>query len=475
MKKIFIILIFLILAISLFGQQFPIHTNYLFNKVLYNPAVTGTNGYSSLQASYRNQWTGLKGAPTTYLFSGDTKLNSIPLGLGGYVLSDITGPMNYTGFSGTVAYGVKVSENGILSAGFSLGMYRLSLNSSFNAQSVNDNTLIQAQQGKWMPDAGIGVYYYNSTGLYAGLSVPQVFQTKAVFDGSSNSTYQLKRVLNLLIGKRFEITDIISAEPSILIRAASPSILQADIAAKFHFYDKFWIGGSYRTQDAFTALAGIRLKNSFDIGYAYDFTVSNLKSQSSGSHEVMLAYRFTKASDRDKDGTIDKKDDCPDIPGPRKNKGCPEEKDSDKDGLIDIEDECPYTAGPIENNGCPIIKKEEQSVIDFAIKNLEFELDKDIIMESSKPYLDELAALLVAKNDWNIHLAGHTDNSGEEMYNFVLSKKRSFAVQKYLMGKGVKKDRIQAEYFGEYMPVSTNETPQGRQKNRRVEMKFVFN
>jgi type IX secretion system PorP/SprF family membrane protein len=475
MKKFLVLIMIVCAAQIVHAQQFPIYSNYLFNKVLYNPAVAGASGLTAFQASYRSQWVKLDGAPRTFLLSGDTKLNSIPLGVGGFIMSDIAGPINYTGFSGQITYHLSIGEKSTLSAGLSMGMYRLFLNNDFNAQTMIDNTIIQAQQGKIIPDAGIGLYYYNQNGLYAGFSIPQTFQTKAKFDGTNESAYQLERVFTLLIGKTIPLNDFLKIEPSILLKTAKPSLYQADISARMHFYDRFWIGASYRTDDAISFLAGLRINEQFMTGYAYDATVSNLNRYSNGTHEVILSYTLTKPSDRDGDGVIDKKDDCPDIPGPKSNNGCPEvKKDTDHDGVMDEDDECPNTAGEIDNKGCPVVKKEEKQVIDFAIENLEFEWDKAVILASSFSYLDNLAALLVEKKDWKIHLAGHTDNSGEEKYNFILSKKRAFAVQKYLVQHGVDKDRIIVEYFGEYMPIDTNDTPEGRQKNRRVEMDFVF-
>jgi OOP family OmpA-OmpF porin len=76
--------------------------------------------------------------------------------------------------------------------------------------------------------------------------------------------------------------------------------------------------------------------------------------------------------------------------------------------------------------------------------------------------------------DWTLKLSGHTDNQGDATKNLMLSEKRAKAVKKFLVSKGVKADKVIAEWFGQTVPIADNTTPEGRQKNRRVEMKVEF-
>jgi type IX secretion system PorP/SprF family membrane protein len=177
--------------------------------------------------------------------------------------------------------------------------------------------------------------------------------------------------------------------------------------------------------------------------------------------------------DTDGDGLLDKEDNCPSIAGPVENRGCPYE-DTDGDGLLDKDDECPKTAGPIENKGCPIIEEKEQEVLNTAFSNLEFETGLDVIKTASKPALTELANILKKKPDWNLKLSGHTDNVGDDDANLILSKKRSESVKRFLTQEGIDEGRIKTLYFGESKPLEDNATAAGRQKNRRVEFKIIF-
>jgi outer membrane protein OmpA-like peptidoglycan-associated protein len=177
--------------------------------------------------------------------------------------------------------------------------------------------------------------------------------------------------------------------------------------------------------------------------------------------------------DTDNDGLLDKDDDCPYIAGPIKNKGCPYQ-DTDNDGVLDKDDDCPNTAGPSSNKGCPVIEKEIEEILNTAFNDLEFENGKDIIKITSFSSLDELAEVLKKKPTWGLQMAGHTDNVGDDQKNLILSKKRAEAVKNYMINKGIDTLRLNTLYFGESMPIAPNDTPEGRQKNRRVEMKIIF-
>lgn len=239
------------------------------------------------------------------------------------------------------------------------------------------------------------------------------------------------------------------------------------------------------------------------------------------------AFACKGCPDRDKDSIPDKDDACPDTPGPRKWKGC---ADSDNDGVVDKDDLCPAQKGllkykgcpdsdgdgvhdgldactaqkgPAENKGCPwpdtdgdgvddrndscanqagvlkckgcppplILSDSQQRILEKAYANLEFASGKDVIKKSSFASLNALAKLLIAQqNDWQIRLSGHTDNVGNAESNLVLSEKRAKAVKRYLQNKGVPPEIILVEWFGATRQLSDNNSREGKQKNRRVEM-----
>jgi outer membrane protein OmpA-like peptidoglycan-associated protein len=116
---------------------------------------------------------------------------------------------------------------------------------------------------------------------------------------------------------------------------------------------------------------------------------------------------------------------------------------------------------------------EEAKVLKKAFNNLEFETGKEIIKPESLPALDELAVLMKKKPEWKLKLTGYTDNQGKLEDNMKLSEKRAKAVSHYLIMRGVDDKRFKILFFGPDKPIAPNTTPQGRQKNRRVEMLII--
>ena len=177
--------------------------------------------------------------------------------------------------------------------------------------------------------------------------------------------------------------------------------------------------------------------------------------------------------DVDGDGLLDKDDKCPTAAGPKENEGCPYD-DLDGDGVPDKSDRCPQTPGPVDNEGCPVIDEKEQEVLNTAFDNLEFEIGRAVIKEESFTSLNELADLLKKKDGWKLLIEGHTDSVGSSSNNKRLSQKRADAVKKFLSDRGVGTDRLTSKGYGEEKPIATNDTKEGRQKNRRVEMTVQF-
>lgn len=177
--------------------------------------------------------------------------------------------------------------------------------------------------------------------------------------------------------------------------------------------------------------------------------------------------------DFDGDGVNNNVDRCPNLFGAKSNKGCPLE-DQDNDGVKDALDLCPLTPGEIENDGCPLIDEEDEEIIEFAFKNLQFETGSAIILHESFPSLNALAQMLIEKATWKLKLEGHTDNIGDAQNNLALSKARVEATKTYLINKGVAPNHLKLFYFGETKPLQSNDSPEGRQANRRVVMELIF-
>lgn len=102
--------------------------------------------------------------------------------------------------------------------------------------------------------------------------------------------------------------------------------------------------------------------------------------------------------------------------------------------------------------------------------NISFKTNSYELVPSSYPYIDQLFEWLTKKQKLNVQIIGHTDNVGTAANNLTLSKNRAAAVSKYLVEKGIDSKRINSKGLGESKPIATNDTDQGRQRNRRTEV-----
>ena len=180
-------------------------------------------------------------------------------------------------------------------------------------------------------------------------------------------------------------------------------------------------------------------------------------------------YQGCPIPDTDGDGINDEEDKCPSVKGVARYQGCPV-PDTDGDGINDEEDKCPSRPGVAENAGCPVIAKEVIEKINFAAKNVFFNSGSFKLMPKSYKSLNNVVAILKADESLFLDIDGHTDASGADDKNQVLSENRAKAVKDYLISKGIAESRLTFTGYGEAKPVADNATAAGRAKNRRTEM-----
>jgi outer membrane protein OmpA-like peptidoglycan-associated protein len=180
--------------------------------------------------------------------------------------------------------------------------------------------------------------------------------------------------------------------------------------------------------------------------------------------------------DNDKDGIYDAQDQCPAVPEDRDGfmdtDGCPD-LDNDKDGIPDSLDACisnPETInGFKDQDGCPDEKPQEikQTLI---LKGVNFKTASAELLEESYYVLETVFNSLEAYPDIRIEIGGHTDNQGSNDYNLALSYDRAKSVMEYFVMRGIDQSRVIARGYGKDRPIASNATPEGRAKNRRVEV-----
>jgi type IX secretion system PorP/SprF family membrane protein len=297
MKKLSgIILLLIITMISGYSQQDPLSSHYMFNTLTYNPGVAGISGMICATALNRQQWVGFEGAPSTTIFNISTPLPFFKgnNGAGLLIESDNIGFDKDINLSGSYSYHLDLGT-GKLGIGISLGMLNKKLDPTWEIPSGDIHTpasgdpLIPENKESYVAfDAGLGLYY-NADNYYAAFSVTHINQPKIKYTKgmpyvsrhyylTSGYTLQLRNPSFELIPSVFAFSD--------------GKIVQFTVNSLLRYNKKVWGGVSYRAGDALIGMIGLELYNGLRLGYAYDFTVSDMSKSNSGSHEFMVNYCF---------------------------------------------------------------------------------------------------------------------------------------------------------------------------------------
>lgn len=182
--------------------------------------------------------------------------------------------------------------------------------------------------------------------------------------------------------------------------------------------------------------------------------------------------------DSDADGVADYLDKCPDSPKGAKvdEKGCP--FDSDGDGVADYLDQCLNTpmGSKVDTKGCPIVEKTEAEaeVENLKVEPVYFDSNKSTINATEKMKIEKLVNMLKDNSNYKVKVVGFADALGSDKHNLNLSKSRVNSVVESIISSNIKNERIEQKIgLGEANPAATNETPEGRALNRRVEFDLI--
>lgn len=312
MRRLVYIFLFLMFGSFAFGQQLPVYSQYLYNKFLVNPAVAGSDGYTSLNLTAREQWIGYYGAPRTFSFSAQTRMlkrsyilknpsarrqiyrpaTDGKVGLGGYVFSDKNGLITRTGFQFSYAYHMWLRRETQLSLGLAFTGYHYKIDEKqIDFEDPNEPWMNnELRRGIFVPDASFGVYVLNAK-YSAGFSADQLFEASLKLGDYAYKNFRLDRHYYLFGAYNFELNTLVNLEPSFLVMMSEQFKPQADIGLTYIYKQSFWTGLSYRTSKALIANVGVKYQNMF-FGYAFDFTLQEIQRITYGTHEITLALKF---------------------------------------------------------------------------------------------------------------------------------------------------------------------------------------
>ena len=304
------------------AQQVPMYSQYIMNGFLINPSFAGRDGYTAVNLTVREQWVGMAGAPSTYAVSFQTRIlkdsyiskytavkkkiikptKGGKVGLGGYVFNDNNGIMKRTGVQFAYAYHISMGRTGSipndLSFGLALTAYQFAVNTNGLIYNHDDPLLNSYDRSVFIPDFNFGASFTTSK-YYLGFSMTNLFRGSLLIADTSITKRTELGNFYLTGGYKFPLSPDWILEPSAFIKASDMFLksVQMDLTARVYYKEDYWVGMSYRTNDAIIAMFGLKYDR-FYFAYAFDFTLTDIRKQSFGTHELSLAVKFGESARR---------------------------------------------------------------------------------------------------------------------------------------------------------------------------------
>ncbi len=286
MKRIQLVFILLTLHLFCYGQTDVLLTQQMFSRMNFNPAATGTSGYTNIFFLSRMQWVGIEGAPNSQYLDVHQYMPKIKSGLGVSFVHDAVGLEQYDNMKVAYAHHVRISPEDNLSLGFGAGFgYHGINNKKIYEQSAPSN--IYKAESKFFPDFDFGMEYEHKD-LLLGFSMTHV-------SNNPESTKELQPIRHIYAYAqyRYELNHW-EWMPSITM-INSINTFNIDLSLVATYNHNFWVGTAFRSNEkvegtSISVLAGLWLTSSWRLGYAYDFSFSNQVARNSGTHEICIIY-----------------------------------------------------------------------------------------------------------------------------------------------------------------------------------------
>lgn len=308
MTRVGLYIALMFFSAGLTAQHEQLYTQFMFNKQLFNPGYVGNEDVASATLLLRDQWNGFKGAPKTQLLSATTPLNDNKIGLGINLINHKIGINKRLTLEGMYAYRIK-TELGTLSLGMQGSMRRYDLDFAspdiVTTQSIDlDPTINPVRLSKNIFNFGFGLYF-NTELYYFGASIPRLAQANLDFDGNSAITEE-SRHLYLMGGAAFVVNPSVTFRPQVLFKYVANAPYDIDINMGLTFREKYTSALTYRTGgnnggsgESIDLIFSIQTTPQLMFGFAYDITLSDIRTYQNGSIEVMAHYMFAKRTSQE--------------------------------------------------------------------------------------------------------------------------------------------------------------------------------
>ncbi|WP_204344664.1 type IX secretion system membrane protein PorP/SprF [Psychroserpens algicola] len=285
MKKIYIIIVLLI-ATQVYGQQDPQYTQYMYNMNVINPAYAGSKENLSFGLLYRSQWAGLDGAPQTGTFFGHLPVGE-KVGIGLSIISDEVGPIKETNAYADFSYTLQLGGEHRLAFGIKAGATFHDIGLA-GIDLIDPNDPFFQNINTTTPNIGAGFFYYTDNYYLAG-SVPNILNSVHL-DADGNKLGSEEAHYFITGGYVFELSPNTKLKPSFLVKSAFSAPTSFDVNLNALFFEKLELGASYRLDDSFSGLINFAITPTVRVGYAYDSVTSDIKKYAPASHEFLLLF-----------------------------------------------------------------------------------------------------------------------------------------------------------------------------------------
>ena len=272
---------------SAVAQQQLRRSQFVTNTYLANPAVAGTEPGMVLSSTYRNQWAGFSGGPSTMLLSGH---RALPNGIGaGLILynDDMGGAVSQSGIELTGAYSILLNNQDAVSFGLSMkGNQFVFDGTNLEVYQSGDESLPGTLESSFGVDFNAGMMVYGKD-YYFGMAVFNLIQDKLSLAGVDDEN-RLVRHYHFMGSYLYNVSRLVAIQSSALMRMTEVTSAQLDLNARAIFNGTSWLGLGFRPQDAIVLSTGLNY-GAFTFAYNYDITVGE-NMLSTHSHELSFGY-----------------------------------------------------------------------------------------------------------------------------------------------------------------------------------------
>lgn len=310
MKKIlwlFVLCACILTVTESYAQHEQQYSQFMYNKLIFNPGYAGSTDDVTFLGTYRNQWMGFEGAPTSMGISVDGSLKKDKVGLGMNIFRHTIGVYDNWTMDGVYAYKIQVGPEALLSAGLQASMRYYGVNFADSrlrgTQDLGiDPAIPDDQISDLTANFGFGLYF-STPKFYAGFSVPRLLNTNVDFTDRELPLSRESRHSFFMMGGNVRLNPVLEWTPQMLIKHTSNAPIGVEVFSGFTVLERYTAGVGYRSGglssfmgESVDVLVGFQLNAQLFMAFSYDILISDLRNYSTGSIEAVVRYTLAKES-----------------------------------------------------------------------------------------------------------------------------------------------------------------------------------